>query len=158
MKLTQEHARINHRTIADVITKHMQWNPDKVVFTMHNYIDTDRMILRKGAVSAEKDVPLIIPMNMRDGSLLCTGKGTKEWNFSAPHGAGRILSRSKAKDVVDMDAFKESMKGIYSTSICESTKDESPFAYKPADEIIDCIGNTVDINEILTPIYNFKAH
>lgn len=158
MKLTQEHARINHQTIADVITKHMQWNPDKVVFTMHNYIDTDRMILRKGAVSAEKDVPLIIPMNMRDGSLLCTGKGTKEWNFSAPHGAGRILSRSKAKDVVDMDAFKESMKGIYSTSICESTKDESPFAYKPADEIMDCISDTVDINEILTPIYNFKAH
>lgn len=158
MKLTQEHARINHQTIAEVITKRMHWNPDKAIFTMHNYIDTDQMILRKGSVSADKDVPLIIPMNMRDGSLLCTGKGNPEWNYSAPHGAGRILSRSKAKDVVDMNAFKDSMKGIYSTSVCESTKDESPFAYKPADEIINCIGDTVEINEILKPIYNYKAH
>ena len=125
--------------------------------TLHNYIDVDKMILRKGAVSAQRGERLIIPMNMRDGSLICTGKGNEDWNYSAPHGAGRLMSRKKAKETLSMDDFKNEMNGITSTSICESTLDESPMAYKPMDEIIDCIKDTVYINRIIKPIYNFKA-
>lgn len=166
MQLTQQHAAINRKCIADTVITKMDLHPvskdccyDEDYFdTIHNYIDCDNMILRKGSVSAELGEWLIIPMNMRDGSLICIGKGNPDWNYSAPHGAGRIMSRSQAKDRVNLDDFEESMKGIYSTSVCESTIDESPFVYKPMQEIIDNIKDTVEIVDIIKPIYNFKAH
>lgn len=166
MQLTQQHAAINRKCIADTIITKMDLHPvskdccyDENCFdTIHNYIDCDNIILRKGSVSAELGEWLIIPMNMRDGSLICIGKGNPDWNYSAPHGAGRIMSRSQAKDRVNLDDFEESMKGIYSTSVCESTIDESPFVYKPMQEIIDNIKDTVEIIDIIKPIYNFKAH
>ena len=166
MQLTQQHAAINRKCIADTIITKMDLHPvskdcccDEDYFdTIHNYIDCDNMILRKGSVSAKLGEWLIIPMNMRDGSLICIGKGNPDWNYSAPHGAGRIMSRSQAKDRVNLDDFEESMKGIYSTSVCESTIDESPFVYKPMQEIIDNIKDTVEIIDIIKPIYNFKAH
>lgn len=166
MQLTQQHAAINRKCIAGTIIAKMGLHSmskdccyDENCFdTVHNYIDCDNMILRKGSVSAELGEWLIIPMNMRDGSLICIGKGNPDWNYSAPHGAGRIMSRSQAKDRVNLDDFEESMKGIYSTSVCESTIDESPFVYKPMQEIIDNIKDTVEIIDIIKPIYNFKAH
>ena len=166
MQLTQQHAAINRKCIADTIITKMDLHPvskdccyDEDYFdTIHNYIDCDNMILRKGSVSAELGELLIIPMNMRDGSLICIGKGNPDWNYSAPHGAGRIMSRSQAKDRVNLDDFEESMKGIYSTSVCASTIDESPFVYKPMQEIMDNIKDTVEIVDIIKPIYNFKAH
>lgn len=166
MQLTQQHAAINRKCIADTIITKMDLHSvskdccyDENCFdTIHNYIDCDNMILRKGSVSAELGEWLIIPMNMRDGSLICIGKGNPDWNYSAPHGAGRIMSRSQAKDRVNLDDFKESMKGIYSTSVCASTIDESPFVYKPMQEIMDNIKDTVEIVDIIKPIYNFKAH
>lgn len=166
MQLTQKHAAINRQTIADTIINKMGLQPfstdkypgEDYFDTIHNYIDCNKMILRKGSVSAEFGERLIIPMNMRDGSLICVGKGNPDWNYSAPHGAGRIMSRSQAKDNVALDDFKESMKGIYSTSVCTSTIDESPFVYKPMQEIIDNVFDTVDILDIIKPIYNFKAH
>lgn len=166
MQLTQQHAAINRKCIADTIITKMNLHPvskdccyDEDYFdTIHNYIDCDNMILRKGSVSAELGERLIIPMNMRDGSLICIGKGNPDWNYSAPHGAGRIMSRSQAKDKVNLDDFEESMKGIYSTSVCASTIDESPFVYKPMQEIMDNIKDTVEIVDIIKPIYNFKAH
>lgn len=157
MNLAQEHAKINRQTIADQIIKHMDLHIDMSFDTIHNYIDIDNMILRKGSISAQKGEKVIIPMNMRDGSLICIGKGNPDWNYSAPHGAGRILSRSKAKEEIDLNDFKESMKGIYTTSVNRGTLDESPFAYKPAEEIIENIKNTVDIISIIKPVYNFKA-
>ena len=126
--------------------------------SMHNYIDIDNGIIRKGATSAQNGERLIIPINMRDGSIFATGKGNPDWNFSAPHGAGRILSRSKAKEQLSLDNYKETMSGVYTTSINESTLDEAPFAYKPIDEILDAITDTVTVDEIVKPIYNFKAH
>ena len=161
MQLTQQHAAINRKCIADTIITKMDLHPvskdccyDENCFdTIHNYIDCDNMILRKGSVSAELGEWLIIPMNMRDGSLICIGKGNPDWNYSAPHGAGRIMSRSQAKDRVNLDDFEESMKGIYSTSVCESTIDESPFVYKPMQEIMDNIKDTVEIVDIIKPIY-----
>ena len=166
MQLTQQHAAINRKCIADTIITKMDLHPvskdccyDEDYFdTIHNYIDCDNMILRKGSVSAELGERLIIPMNMRDGSLICIGKGNPDWHYSAPHGAGRIMSRSQAKDKVNLDDFEESMKGIYSTSVCTSTIDESPFVYKPMQEIMDNIKDTVEIVDIIKPIYNFKAH
>ena len=166
MQLTQQHAAINRKCIADTIIAKMGLHSvskdcyyDENCFdTIHNYIDCDNMILRKGSVSAELGERLIIPMNMRDGSLICIGKGNPDWNYSAPHGAGRIMSRSQAKDKVNLDDFEESMKGIYSTSVCASTIDESPFVYKPMQEIMDNIKDTVEIVDIIKPIYNFKAH
>lgn len=166
MQLTQQHAAINRKCIADTIITKMDLHPvskdccyDEDYFdTIHNYIDCDNMILRKGSVSAELGERLIIPMNMRDGSLICIGKGNPDWNYSAPHGAGRIMSRSQAKDKVNLVDFEESMKGIYSTSVCTSTIDESPFVYKPMQEIMDNIKDTVEIVDIIKPIYNFKSH
>lgn len=158
MHLTQEHAKINHKTIASTIIKHMKWHVKDEIHTMHNYIDMNNMILRKGSVSAEQNERLIIPMNMRDGSLICIGKGNPDWNYSAPHGAGRILSRGKAKELIQMNDFKETMNGIYSTSIQESTIDEAPMVYKPIKEIMNNIQDTVDIVDVIKPIYNFKAH
>lgn len=158
IKLTQEHATINHKTIANTIVNRMGWHITDEIHTMHNYIDVDNMILRKGSVSAQKDERLIIPINMRDGSLICVGKGNPDWNYSAPHGAGRILSRGKAKEQIKMSDFKEAMAGIYSTSVTESTLDEAPMVYKPIDEIMTNIKDTVDVVKVIKPIYNFKAH
>lgn len=158
MEIVQKHAEINRKYIADTIIKKMGWHICEEFQTIHNYIDTKNMILRKGSVSAQDGEKLIIPINMRDGSLICIGKGNPDWNYSAPHGAGRILSRSEAKDAVGLDEFRESMKGIYSSSIMESTIDESPMVYKPMDEIMENIKDTVSIVKIVKPIYNFKAH
>lgn len=125
--------------------------------TTHNYIDTDEMILRKGAVSAKKGEKLLIPINMRDGSLICTGKGNEEWNCSAPHGAGRIMSRKEAFKALDMDEYIEQMKSIYSTSVVPSTLDESPMAYKSIESIVSQIGPTCEIERVIKSVYNFKA-
>lgn len=125
--------------------------------SVHNYINLEHMILRKGAISAKQDKRVIIPINMRDGAIIGVGKGNPDYNYSAPHGAGRIMSRSEAKQNVSMDEFRESMKGIYSTSVCESTLDESPMAYKDIDYVLDYIEDTVDVEKIIVPVYNFKA-
>jgi len=124
---------------------------------IHNYIDHDSNIVRKGAISAKYGEKVLIPINMRDGCILGTGKGNEDWNCSAPHGAGRIMSRMKAKETLSMRDYSHSMDGIYTTSVSEETIDEAPMAYKPIDEIVECIGETVDILAILKPIYNFKA-
>lgn len=125
--------------------------------TIHNYIDCEKLILRKGAVSAEAGERLIIPMNMRDGSLICIGKGNDDWNQSAPHGAGRLMSRHKAKETLALSDYEQSMKGIFTTSVCRDTIDEAPMAYKPIEEIMECIEDTVSIVDIIKPVYNFKA-
>ncbi|MBP5306173.1 MAG: RtcB family protein, partial [Lachnospiraceae bacterium] len=125
--------------------------------TIHNYIDTDEMILRKGAIAAHKGEKVLIPINMRDGSILAIGKGNPEWNCSAPHGAGRIMSRKEAQRKLTLEEYRESMKGIYTTSVCLGTLDEAPMAYKSLEDIIGVIAQTVDIIEVLKPIYNFKA-
>lgn len=125
--------------------------------TIHNYIDTKEMILRKGAIAAHDGEKVLIPINMRDGSVIAIGRGNPEWNFSAPHGAGRIMSRTKAKETLDMEAYKEAMAGIYTTSVNEKTIDEAPMAYKSLDDIIDVIRDSVDIIDIMKPVYNFKA-
>lgn len=125
--------------------------------TVHNYIDMDDFIIRKGAVKAAKGQLLVIPMNMRDGVLLCKGKGNPDWNYSAPHGAGRVLSRSEAKKKLQMEEFEKEMKGIYSSSVCESTLDESPMAYKDAKIIQECIGDTVEIIDLIKPVLNIKS-
>lgn len=157
MKMLQDFARHNRQMIANTIMRHMGLTQQDSWDTIHNYIDTEHMILRKGAVSAEKNKLLMIPINMRDGILMCVGKGNEDWNCSAPHGAGRIMSRSQAKEAVNMDDFTKTMDGIFSTSVNESTKDESPFAYKPMASIVDNIKPTVHIEKIIWPIYNFKA-
>lgn len=126
--------------------------------TIHNYISFEDNIVRKGAISAKKGEKVLIPMNMRDGCIIGIGKGNDDWNQSAPHGAGRIMSRIKAKETFNLDEYKESMKDIYTTSVNENTIDEAPFVYKPMQEIIDNIGDTVDIIKIIKPIYNFKAN
>lgn len=115
------------------------------------------MILRKGAIAAHKGEKVLIPINMRDGSVLAIGKGNAEWNFSAPHGAGRLMSRTKAKTELNMNEYKNVMQGIYTTSINENTLDEAPMAYKRLDDIIDVIGESVDVIDVMKPIYNFKA-
>lgn len=125
--------------------------------TIHNYIDIENGILRKGSVSAKDGERLIIPINMRDGSLICVGKGNPDWNYSAPYGTGRLMSRTKAKETISMDEFKDSMSMIYSTSVCESTIDEAPQVYKPMDMIVKAIEPTATIERIIHPIYNFKA-
>lgn len=158
MKIIQEYAVLNRRTMANIILKEMGLLEKSSFETIHNYIDFKRMILRKGAVSAEKDEILLIPINMRDGSLICKGKGNADWNYSAPHGAGRLMGRRKAKENLDLETFQEQMKDVYSTSVMESTLDEAPDAYKPMSEIIETIGDTVEIIDTIKPIYNFKAH
>lgn len=157
MRIMNGFAKANHAKMADIIISNMGWHVVEQFTTTHNYIDTDHMILRKGAVSARKDEKLIIPMNMRDGALICIGKGNDDWNQSAPHGAGRLMSRGEARDQVDMNEYTESMKDIWTTSINESTIDESPMAYKPMESIIENIKDTVDIIKIIKPVYNFKA-
>ncbi|NLP47357.1 MAG: RtcB family protein [Clostridiales bacterium] len=157
MKLIQTYAVLNRKAIVDEIVEGMNLKVESHFTTIHNYIDTDTMILRKGAVSALQGEKLIIPINMRDGSLICLGKGNAEWNYSAPHGAGRVMSRTKAKASLSMDTFKESMKGIYTTSVNKDTLDECALAYKPMDELLKHIGDTVEVLDHIKPIYNFKA-
>lgn len=162
MKITQKYAEVNREEMLRVICLKMGIRVISSFQTLHNYIDFngpfDSVILRKGAVSAKLDETLLIPMNMRDGSLLCIGKGNSNWNYSAPHGAGRLMSRSKAKEKLDMDEFKETMKDVYTTSVVRSTLDEAPMAYKPMEEIVEQVKDTVDIIDIIKPIYNYKAH
>jgi tRNA-splicing ligase RtcB (3'-phosphate/5'-hydroxy nucleic acid ligase) len=158
MKIVQGFAILNRATIAEIIMNEADLHESSRFETIHNYIDFKRMILRKGAVSAEKGETLLIPINMRDGSLLCIGKGNEDWNYSAPHGAGRLMSRSMAKKNLDMKDFVKSMKGIYTTSVGTETLDEAPQAYKSADEIKTAIVDTVDVIDVIKPLYNFKAH
>lgn len=157
MKITQEFAVLNRQAMADEIVKSMGLTVIDKFTTIHNYIDTENMILRKGAVSARKGERLLIPINMRDGALICVGKGNDDWNQSAPHGAGRLLSRKTAKSTLTLEEFKKEMKGIYSTSINLETLDESPMAYKSIDDIVDNIQPTVDVIKRILPIYNFKS-
>lgn len=157
VEIMQDYAALNRRAIADEILKGMKWKADSSFSTIHNYLEMETMILRKGAVSAQKGEKLIIPMNMRDGSLLCEGLGNPDWNYSAPHGAGRIFSRKEAKEKITLTQFKQAMEGVYSTSVSRDTLDESPQAYKPMSDIVAQIGETVQIRSILKPVYNFKA-
>lgn len=157
METAQQYACDNRMEMATVICRNMDWQPVDVFTSVHNYIDTKKMIIRKGACSAEEGERLIIPMNMRDGSLICVGKGNPDWLFSAPHGAGRLMSRKQAFDTLDLKEYRKEMSGIYSSSVCEETIDESPMVYKPMQEIIDCIEPTVEVKKIIKPIYNFKA-
>ena len=143
--------------MADVIIDEMGWSVVNQVETVHNYIDIKNRILRKGAVSAMEGEILLIPINMRDGSLICRGKGNEDWNFSAPHGAGRVMSRTKAKELLSMEDYQEQMRDVYSTSVNRSALDEAPLAYKPMNEIINAIHDTAEVIEIIRPIYNFKA-
>ncbi len=157
MKITQRFAVLNRQAMADEIVRGLRLTVTEQFTTIHNYIDTDNMILRKGAVSARKGEKLLIPINMRDGSLICVGKGNDDWNQSAPHGAGRILSRGQARAKLTMEEFRKEMSGIYSTSVNPNTIDESPMAYKTIDDIADNIKPTVEIIKRIKPIYNFKA-
>lgn len=157
MRIVQQYALYNRKAIVDEIVRRMDLDVEDQFSTIHNYIDLDGMILRKGAISAREGEKVLIPINMRDGSLLCIGKGNPDWNWSAPHGAGRLMSRSKAKETISMEEFRQSMEGIYTSTVNRSTLDECALAYKPMDEIIRNIADTVEITEFLKPIYNFKA-
>ena len=158
MKICQEYAILNRKIIADIILEKMNWKSLDEFESIHNYFDFKTNIIRKGSISAQKDELLIIPINMRDGCIIGKGKGNEDWNYSAPHGAGRLMSRSKAKEIIDLSEFEETMKGIYTTSVNQSTIDESPMVYKPMNEIVENIKDTVDILKIIKPIYNFKAN
>lgn len=157
MEIVQKFAALNRATIAKIILQKMGWKDLDRFETIHNYIDIKNMILRKGSISAQAGEKVIIPMNMRDGSLICIGKGNADWNYSAPHGAGRLMSRNKAKSAISLADFEKSMEGIYSTTVSRSTIDESPMAYKNMDEIVRCIEPTVDVVDVIKPLYNFKA-
>ena len=158
VEICQRFARRSRELMAEIILQRLGLEAVDAFHTIHNYIDTDEMILRKGAIAAHEGEKVLIPINMRDGSVLATGKGNPEWNYSAPHGAGRIMSRTAAKAELDMDEYRKEMEGIYTTSVNESTLDEAPMAYKSLSDIIDVIGESVDIIEVLKPIYNFKAN
>ena len=157
MKVLQHYAMLNRKAMAKVIMDAYGLTEDYRFTTIHNYIDIEEMILRKGSVSAKKDEMLLIPMNMRDGSLICRGKGNDDWNQSAPHGAGRVMSRSKAFKTLKVEDYKAQMEGIWSSCVCGKTIDESPMAYKPMDEIIANIEPTAEIVKTIRPAYNFKA-
>ncbi|MBR2974261.1 MAG: RtcB family protein [Clostridia bacterium] len=157
MKIVQQFATLNRKAIMDVIVVGMRFDVVDQFTTIHNYIDTDAMILRKGSVSAKAGEKLLIPINMRDGSLICIGKGNPDWNFSAPHGAGRLMSRGAAHARLSMEEYQQQMKGIYSTCVNKATLDESPMAYKPMDEIVLQIQPTAQIVARIKPVYNFKA-
>lgn len=157
MEICQEFAKHNRKYIASIILEKMNIVEKGYFETIHNYISFEDNIIRKGAISAKKGERVLIPMNMRDGCIIGIGKGNDDWNQSAPHGAGRTMSRNMARDVLNMEEFKETMNGIYTTSVNEGTIDESPMAYKPMEEIIDYIKDTVEITKIIKPIYNFKA-
>ncbi len=157
VEICQNFAKRSREKMAEIILEYIDVKPLSSFHTIHNYISSKEMILRKGAISAHKDELVLIPINMRDGSILAKGKGNPDWNYSAPHGAGRIISRTKAKQMFDLETYKKSMEGIYSTSINKSTLDEAPMAYKAIDDIISDIADCVEIIDILKPIYNFKA-
>lgn len=157
MKIIQKYAVYNRKAIVDEIINRMGLEIEDQFTTIHNYIDLDSMILRKGAISARKGERVLIPINMRDGSLICIGKGNKDWNYSAPHGAGRIMSRRKAKETISLEEYRKTMEGIYTTTVNRSTLDECALAYKPMDEIMENIRDTVEIVDIIKPVYNFKA-
>lgn len=159
MRIVQDYAMWNRTAITDIIVGEMRWGWQRGedFETIHNYIDIHDMILRKGAVSAQAGEKLLIPINMRDGSLICVGKGNPDWNYSAPHGAGRLFSRSAAKELFSVDEFAEAMSGVYTTSVGADTLDECPMAYKSMESIVNNIGDTVDILKVIKPVYNFKA-
>lgn len=157
VEICQSFARRNRERIAEVLMERTGMSAGEAFHTIHNYIDTDEMILRKGAIAAHKNEKVLIPINMRDGSVLAVGKGNPEWNYSAPHGAGRLMSRTRAKNSLSMEEYKTEMKGIYTTSVNEATLDEAPMAYKSLEDIIGVIRESVDVIEVLKPIYNFKA-
>ena len=157
MKIVQDFAILNRRAISDEIQCGMRYKIIDEWETIHNYIDMENMILRKGAISAQKGEVAIIPMNMRDGSLIVVGKGNSDWNYSGPHGAGRLMSRTEARNSIPMQDYKDSMEGIYSTCVSNATVDEAPQAYKPMEEIVKYIEPTCEIVDTIKPIYNFKA-
>ncbi len=157
MKIIQKYADLNRQAMMDEILKGMKLHADWQFTTVHNYVDTEAMILRKGAVSARKGEKLLIPINMRDGSLICSGRGNDDWNQSAPHGAGRLMSRSAARQSFTVSEFKKQMKDIYTTSVNKDTLDECPMAYKGMEDIIGNIGDTAVVDKIIKPIYNFKS-
>ena len=157
MKIVQHFAMLNRQAMMDEIVGGMKLHVEEQFATIHNYIDTDAMILRKGAVSARAGERLLIPINMRDGSLLCVGRGNEDWNCSAPHGAGRLMSRADARQSFTVSEFKKQMAGIYTTSVSRATLDECPMAYKGMQDILDNIGPTAEVVKIIRPIYNFKA-
>ena len=155
--ICQRFARRSREIMAEILMQRSGLASGEAFHTIHNYIDTDEMILRKGAIAAHAGEKVLIPINMRDGSVLAIGKGNPEWNYSAPHGAGRILSRRAAKEKLSLEEYRETMKGVYTTSVNEATLDESPMAYKSLEDIIDVIRDSVDIIEVMKPVYNFKA-
>lgn len=157
MNIAVEYAESSRKLMAETILSAMKWDVEESFTTIHNYIDTEHLILRKGAVSAQDGEQLIIPINMRDGSLICRGRGNPEWNCTAPHGSGRVMTRADAKKSISLEEYRESMTGIYTTSVSESTLDESPMAYRSIEEILDVIDPTAEVTNIITPVYNFKA-
>ena len=157
VEICQRFARRNREKMAEILLEKNALSAGESFHTIHNYIDTEEMILRKGSIAAHKGEKVLIPINMRDGSVLAIGKGNPEWNYSAPHGAGRLMSRTAAKNNLSMEEYKESMKGIYTSSVCEATIDEAPMAYKSLEDIIDVITESVEIIDVMKPIYNFKA-
>ena len=157
VEVCQRFARRNREKMAEILLERTGIAAGEAFHTIHNYIDTEEMILRKGAIAAHVGEKVLIPINMRDGSVLAVGKGNAEWNYSAPHGAGRIMSRKAAKDKLSLEEYRETMKGIYTTSVNEATLDEAPMAYKSLDDIIDVIRDSVDIIDVMKPVYNFKA-
>ena len=156
MKIAQRWAFLNRRKIGERICKAMGWTMENVFETIHNYLGDDN-IIRKSAISAKKGECVLIPLNMRDGSIIGVGKGNEDWNNSAPHGAGRLMSRAKARESIDLAAYEKSMEGIFTTSVSKDTIDEAPFAYKPSKKIVEQIADTVDVVEVIKPVYNFKA-
>lgn len=157
VEICQQFARRSRERMAEIILEKTGMTARSSFHTIHNYIDTREMILRKGSIAAHAGELVLIPINMRDGSVLARGKGNPEWNFSAPHGAGRLMSRMKARETLNLEAYRKTMEGIYTTSVNESTLDEAPMAYKSLDDILDVIRDSVDVIEVLKPIYNFKA-
>ncbi len=157
VEVCQRFARRNREKMAEILLERTGIAAGEAFHTIHNYIDMEEMILRKGAIAAHAGEKILIPINMRDGSVLAVGKGNAEWNYSAPHGAGRIMSRKAAKDKLSLEEYRETMKGIYTTSVNEATLDEAPMAYKSLDDIIDVIRDSVDIIDVMKPVYNFKA-
>lgn len=157
IEICQKFACRNREKIAEIILERTGMRSVDTFHTIHNYIDTRKMILRKGAISAYAGEKVLIPINMKDGSIIAVGKGNPEWNYSAPHGAGRVMSRAMAKNTLSLEAYKDSMEGIYTTSVNEGTIDEAPMAYKSLDDIMDAVQDAVDIVTVIRPVYNFKA-
>lgn len=160
MKILQKFASFNRKAMIDTICVGLRLDRKDIIdqfTTIHNYIDTDAMILRKGSVRALKDEKILIPINMRDGSLVCVGKGNEDWNFSAPHGAGRVMGRKEARNKLQLSDFEKSMEGIWSSTVCKDTLDEAPMAYKDMSEIVKNIEPTAEIVSVIKPIFNFKA-